>query len=92
MIQEILMTDKKDKKAEITNDILMADVMLRVTAIEKLLIEKGIFTQLELTQSTEDIAKRVAKVVLEKAQSSKNVEEFIADLEASSKDKKEYNN
>jgi TPP-dependent pyruvate/acetoin dehydrogenase alpha subunit len=81
------MTDKKDGKKELTNDILMADVMLRVTAIEKLLIEKGIFTQTELTATTEEIAKRVAKVVLEKAQASRNLEEFVADLEASSKKK-----
>lgn len=93
MIRENLMTEKKpDNKQEITNDILMADVMLRVTAIEKLLIEKGIFTQEELSQSTEEIAKRVAKVVLEKAQASKNVEEFIADLEATAKAKKDFKN
>jgi len=85
------MTDKKDKQ-ELTNDIMMADVMLRITAIEKLLIEKGVFTQDELTASTEEIAKRVAKVVLEKAQASKNIEEFIADLEASAKEKKDFKN
>lgn len=86
------MTDKKDSKTELTNDVLMADVMLRVTAIEKLLIEKGVFTQAELTAATEEIAKRVAKVVLEKAQASKNLKEFVADLEASAKDKKDFNN
>lgn len=85
------MTDKKQKQ-EVTNDVLMADVMLRVTAIEKLLIEKGVFTQEELTQSTEEIAKRVAKVVLEKAQASKNIEELIKDLEASAKGKKDLDN
>jgi len=85
------MTDKKDKQ-ELTNDIMMADVMLRVTAIEKLLIEKGVFTQEELTVTTEEIAKRVAKVVLERAQASKNLEEFVADLEASAKAKKEFKN
>jgi len=85
------MTDKKDAKNELTNDVLMADIMLRVTAIEKLLIEKGVFTQTELTAATEEIAKRVAKVVLEKVQGSKNIEEFVADLEASSK-KKDFDN
>lgn len=85
------MTDKNDKK-ELTNDVLMADVMLRVTAIEKLLIEKGVFTQAELTEATEEIAKRVAKVVLEKAQASKNVGELIAGLEAANKTKKGLDN
>jgi hypothetical protein len=85
------MTDKKLDKQNVTNDILMADVMLRVTAMEKLLIEKGVFTQEELTATTEEIAKRVAKVVLEKAQASKNIEEFIASLEGN-KDKGKLNN
>ncbi len=85
------MSDKKLKQ-ELTNDVLMADVMLRVTAIEKLLIEKGVFTQEELTNSTEEIAKRVAKVVLEKAQSSKTVDEFISNLESATKGKKDFDN
>lgn len=88
------MSEKKpDNKQELTNDVLMADVMLRVTAIEKLLIEKGVFTQEELTQTTEEIAKRVAKVVLEKAQASKSVDEFISNLESTAgKPKKDFNN
>lgn len=81
-----------DKKQELTSDVLMADVMLRITAIEKLLIEKKVFTQEELTACTEEIAKKVAKVVLEKAQASKNLDQFISDLESSSKDKKGFNN
>ncbi len=87
------MSEKKtDNKQELTNDVLMADVMLRVTAIEKLLIEKGVFTQEELTKTTEEIAQRVAKVVLEKAQASKSVDEFVASLEATAKAKKDFDN
>jgi TPP-dependent pyruvate/acetoin dehydrogenase alpha subunit len=82
--------NKPPSKKEITNDVLMADVMLRITAIEKLLIEKGIFTKEELNATTEEIAKRVAKVVLEKVQASKDIDEFISSLE--NKDKKEFNN
>lgn len=76
-----------DKKTELTTDVLLADVMLRVTAIEKLLIEKGVFTQEELAKTTEEIAQRVAKVVLEKAQSSKNIEDFVAKLEEANLEK-----
>ena len=57
-----------DKKNELTTDVLLADIMLRLTAMEKLLIEKKSFTQEELSKATEEIAQRVAKVVLEKAQ------------------------
>jgi hypothetical protein len=85
------MTDEK-KKTPITNDILIADIMLRVTSMEKLLIQKGIFTVEELTATTEEIARSVAKVVLEKAQASKTVDEFIAELKGETKDKKDFKN
>lgn len=86
------MTDKKDDKNELTSNIMMADIMLRITAMEKLLIEKGVFTQTELSSTTEEIAKRVAKVVLERAQASKNLKEFVADLENSAKEDKGLKN
>ena len=83
------MTDKKpDNKQDITTDMLMADVMLRITAMEKILIDKGIFTVEELQASTKEIAERVTKVVMEKAASSKNIEDFISKLEIPKKDMK----
>lgn len=74
-----------NKKTELTNDVLVADIMLRLTAIEKLLIEKGVLTTEELAAATEEIAKRVAKVVLEKAQAAKKIEELTASLEGAPK-------
>lgn len=81
------MTDKKDAK-EITNDMLFADIMLRLASMEKLLLDKKVFSQEELVKVTEEIATKVSKIILEKAQSSKNIEEFILDLENSSKNLK----
>lgn len=92
MIQENLMTDKKDGKNDLTSDIMMADIMLRVTAMEKLLIDKGILNQAELAATNDEIAKKVAKVVLERAQASKNLEEFVSDLEKSAKEDKDFKN
>ena len=62
--------------------------MLRLTAVEKLLIEKKAFTQEELSKTTDEIAQRVAKVVLEKAQAAKNLGELVTNLEAHNKDLK----
>ena len=59
-----------EKKPEITNDILMADLMLRVTAMEKLLIDKGIVSKDEFLNVMEDIAKNVSKIVIEKAKAA----------------------
>ena len=85
------MTDKKDPKKELTSDFLIADVMLRITSLEKLLLEKGVFTQEELSLTTDEIARKVAKVVLEKAQASKNLEELVTDLQKV-EEKKDFDN
>jgi 16S rRNA C1402 (ribose-2'-O) methylase RsmI len=81
-----------DKKNELTTDVLLADIMLRLTAMEKLLIEKKSFTQEELSKATEEIAQRVAKVVLEKAHAAKNMGELVSSLETHNKDKKDLKN
>ncbi len=78
----------KDNKNELNSSLLVADVMLRITALEKLLIDKGVFTKQELNATTEEIAKKVAKVVLDKVQASKNLETFVKDLEATSTSEK----
>lgn len=74
-LKEYSMSDEKDDKKELNSSLLVADIMLRITALEKLLIEKGVFTSAELTTVTDDIAKRVAKVVLDKVQAAQNVVE-----------------
>jgi hypothetical protein len=68
-------TDKKPESKEITTDVLLADIMLRLTAIETLLITKGVFTDVEFRQTMEDIAQKVTKTILDKAKA------FAADKE-----------
>jgi hypothetical protein len=75
-----------DNKKEITSDVMLADLMLRVTSLETILVSKGIFTKEEFSQINEEIAKKVAKIVLEKTKTSKEADDFIANLEAN-KDK-----
>lgn len=71
--------DKKTQ-SEVTIDLLIADALLRVTAIEKILIEKKICTQDELSKATDEIAKRVAKIVLDKAGVAQSVEDLVTSL------------
>ena len=75
------MTEKK----EITQEILMADAMLRLTTLEKLLIDKGILTKQEIVDESESIAKHISKVILEKSNISKDLPEFIKNLEKKDK-------
>jgi hypothetical protein len=59
------MSDKKTK--DISPDVMLADIMLRLTAMEKLLIDKKVFSQEEFFQTMEEIAKKVSQVILDKA-------------------------
>lgn len=79
------MTDNKGNK-DITSEVMLADLMLRVTSLESILVTKGIFTKEEFSAVNEEIAKKVAKIVLEKTKTSKEADEFIAKFEAN-KDK-----
>ena len=73
------MSDKKDEN--ITSDIILADLMLRVAVLEQLLLQKGTLNKEEVLKATEEIATKASKVVMERAQSSKSVEEFVSNLE-----------
>ncbi len=71
-----------DKKQEASIDILIADIMIRLTTMEKLLVAKGVFTQEEYIKELELLATNVAQVVLDKANNSENLEEFISNMES----------
>jgi hypothetical protein len=63
---------------ELTNDMLIADLLMRVKCIENLLIAKGVFSKEELLAEMEVVAKQIAKSVLEKAGvSNENVENLL---------------
>lgn len=80
MLRKVIMTDKAGKK-DITSEVMLADLMLRVTSLESILIAKGIFTKEEFSAVNEEIAKKVAKIVLEKTKTPKEADEFIANFE-----------
>lgn len=56
---EALMTDKKDGSDDFKNQVLM-DVLLRITALENLLIAKNIVSDPEIQEEITRISKKVA--------------------------------
>lgn len=73
------MTDKKPP-VDLNTDILLADALLRLTALEKVLIQKGLITKDELNEVTASLVEKVTKVILDKVQSSKDLNDFVASL------------
>ena len=54
---------------ELTNqDLLLAECLIKVAAIEKLLVSKGAFTSDELLVAMQTIAEEVAKVITQQQQ------------------------
>lgn len=74
------MSDKKTKPNDLTQDVLLADTMLRLTALEKVLVAKNLVTKDELKEMTDVLVERVTKVIMDKVESSKNLDDFVAAL------------
>jgi hypothetical protein len=67
----------------ITLDILVAELMLRTTVLETLLLEKGTLTKEDFHKTTEIIAHKAANAVLEKAKAANSLEDFTQSLNKS---------
>jgi len=68
--------NKKETK-ELTNDMLIADALLRLKAIENLLVAKGIVSKDELLEEMESVAKQIAKSILQKAGAHEQIEDLL---------------
>ena len=88
MLRSPLMNKKQAE--EITNDVLMADALLRLKALESLLIAKGVFTQIEFDKEIHTIAAQIAKTILQRASVPGDLDELINSLQGNKK--KEPNN
>jgi len=56
--------------SKITNDVMIADICLRIKTMEKVLVDKGIFTREEYNKAMEEITAEISKIILEKANQS----------------------
>lgn len=66
------------KKTELTNDILIADALVRLKALENILVGKGILTIEEFNKEMEDVANKIAKSILQKSNvSSEEIDNII---------------
>ncbi len=71
--------DKNDAKG-LTSDVLIADALLQLRALEKILIDKGVFTQEEFAREMEAITKQITKSILQKANVQGDLDEIISSL------------
>lgn len=85
MLWKECIMDKKDLSSEVGVDVLLADILLRLTVLEKLLCSKNIINKEEYSNELEILATETSKAVLKNVEKTKNIEEFLAKLEADAK-------
>lgn len=71
--------NKKEAEA-VSNELMVADALLRLRAVENLLIAKGIFTKDEYLKEMESVTRQIARTLLENANVSGNLDELINSL------------
>jgi hypothetical protein len=81
----------KEQAEGLTSDVLIADALLRIKAIENILISKGIFTREEFQEELQAITRLIAKSILEKAKVPGDLDELIKNLQDASSPKEPRN-
>lgn len=65
---------------ELTTEMMIADILLRLKSLENLLIAKGVFAKEEYFKEMEDVANQISKALLEKAQVEGDLDELIKSI------------
>lgn len=72
----------KKEAEELTNVLAIADVLVHLRTLEKILISKGVFTKEEFNKEMDDMISVVAKSILQSAQVKGDIDEMIASLKS----------
>lgn len=70
----------KKQAEELSNDVLIADALLRLSTLENLLVNKGIFTREEFDRATAEAASNLAKVILQRANVPGDIDALVRNL------------
>jgi hypothetical protein len=57
---------------KLTNDVLIADTLLRVKAMENILVAKNIFTREEFQAELQQVTEIITKAIMEKSNAATN--------------------
>lgn len=68
----------KKQAEELSNDVLIADILLRLKTLETLLLSKGFFTKEEYDKATHEITSKIAKTILQKANVAGDLDSLIS--------------
>lgn len=67
---------------EISTEMMIADILLRLKSLENLLIAKNVISQEEYFKEMEGVANQISKALLEKAQAEGDIDELIKSMKS----------
>lgn len=70
----------KNQAQELTNDVLIADALIRIKSLEILLVTKGIFTAEEFNAQVKDVINLLTLTILQKSNVSGDLNKVIENL------------
>ncbi len=70
----------KKEVQDLTNDVLIADALIRIKALENILISKGIITNDELINESSVISDQITKSILKNAKLPIDIDEAMKSL------------
>ncbi len=70
----------KNPKDELNEYIMMAEILLRLTSLEKLLIDNKIISKDELLKVMEELSSHAAKSILEKAKIPQDLDKLAINV------------
>lgn len=72
--------DEQTDASQYTNEVLIADLLIRLASIEAILITKGVCDEQELQFLQKGLYDKITQRILNTADTSSNLKEFIASL------------
>jgi hypothetical protein len=77
----------ESKKSDPTSDVLVADALLKMQALQNLLVRKGIISNEEFAEEVNSVSRTILKSLLEKANVKGDLDKLIDDLNSINKKK-----
>ena len=74
----------KKKEEESIDNTLVTDVLIRVKTLENILVSKGLFTREEYYKEMEIVFKEITKIILQKREISKDLDQSVQELKIKS--------
>ena len=76
----MLWAQMKNEENDLKNIALMSDILIKITAMERLLIAKGLITTNELAKEVNDISRVIARSMLKSAKVTGDLDKIIDNL------------